>query len=360
MKIKLLCGVLAIAGISILNSCKDDEPPVAGISFESEEQEVTESDGTLASFNPDDVSSGEGRVIPVNLVFDRALAGDVVLEFDIDGSARKTSNSTESKDFEIDAEGTNLTVDGTKITLPKGATEASFSVRIYEDFLFEFDQDSPVNDDDIPYETIELTLTSVTSGPGKLGEKLTHTIKILEDDSYVFLSWNPGDQTGTVGDVDMDMFIYLNNELAGSSAYTNDDFENEFIVIPGGLPDADMGMSYVYHSGTSNDVDFSVEIANFGGNLTKSSGSSAKVYTFAATYGTVNKNPYVDVEHPGAVIEQTMTKSGLNYTAVTNITVPGSGSRVGEKSENPRAQKFSLLRSNLSTAKPHVIKTLKR
>src|SRR5688572_7509562 len=141
MKIKFLLGVLAIGAITALNSCKDDEVPVAGVNFELAEQEVTESDGTVTSFHPDEANNGVGRVIKAKLVFDIPLAGDAVLEFDVDGSARQTSSATESNDFEIEAAGDNLTVDGSQVTILKGSSEASFNIRVYEDNLIEFGED---------------------------------------------------------------------------------------------------------------------------------------------------------------------------------------------------------------------------
>lgn len=329
MKIKFLLGVVAIGAVTALNSCKDDEVPVAGINFELAEQEVTESDGTVASFHPDEADDGVGRVIKAKLVFDIPLAGDVVLKFDVDGNARQTASTDELNDFTIEAEGESLTVDGTNVTILKGATEASFNVRIYEDFVMEWDADSELNDDDIPYESIELVLESVVSGPGKLGEALEHEIKVLEDDAYVYMQWGINNSENP-GDVNMDMLIYFNNTFAGGAAFSNASNPYEIITIPGGYPARTFGLSYVYKSGTADDVDFMIEILNFGGTLTTTSGTSNPLLQFNGSYTLANINNYSS-SAPQSKITQSITKSGLNYTNVTELTIPTSGSRVGNK-----------------------------
>lgn len=331
MKRNLILGLLIVAGFPFLNSCKDDEVPVAGIQFELEEQEVTESDGTIESFHPDEIDDGVGRIIEVKMLFDIALAGDVVLEFDIDGTARENASQSEVNDFEIVEESDGVTVSGDQITILKGVSEASFSVRIFEDYLFELDEDSPVNDDDIPYETIELTLESVVSGPGKLGTQLEHVVKILEDDAYVYLEWNPGDQAGTIGDVNMDLFIHIDGDLRAVSRLPNDQVPYEIMLIPGGFEPGTYGMSYVYKSGTSNDVDFFSEIVNYGGTISTTGGQSGVVLTSQATYTLENINAYDDENPVADAIEQSFVKDGLEFVDATDITVPSSGSRQDAK-----------------------------
>ncbi|HEY0654941.1 MAG TPA: hypothetical protein VGD65_17505 [Chryseosolibacter sp.] len=350
MKIKFLLGVLAIGAVTALNSCKDDEVPVAGINFELAEQEVQESDGTVASFHPDEADDGVGRVIKAKLVFDIPLAGDVTLKFDVDGTARQTASADDNIDFEIDAEGDNLTVDGTNVTILKGSTEASFNVRVYEDFVMELTEDSEFNEDDIPYETVELQLESIVSGPGKLGEAIEHVVKILEDDAYVYLAWGVNN-TDDPGDVNMDLLIYINGNFAGGSAYSTTASPYEIVTIPGGYPTRTFGLSYVYKAGTANDVDFLAEIFNFGGTLTTSGGTSNPLLQFNGSYTLQNINNYNSTT-PSSNITQTMVKNGLNYTGVTALTIPATGSREGAK-----VSRESILR-RMGSARP-LIKTLR-
>jgi hypothetical protein len=353
MKMKFLLGVLAMGAITMLNSCKDDEVPKAGVNFELAEQEVTESDGTVASFHPDE-DDGVGRIIPVKLVFDIPLAGDAVFKIDIDGSARQTSNSTESNDFTLDAEGDMVTVDGTNVTVLKGATEATINLRVFEDYLFELEEDSDLNEDGIPYETVEITIESVVSGPITLGEAVRHVVKILEDDSYIFVDWTVNNTEGP-GDANLDLLVYINNNYAGRSASSTTANPYELIVIPGGFPATTYGLGYVYKSGTSDDVDFRIEIANYGGTLTKASGgAAAAVLQFTGTYTLANINNYPTPSStavPNTNKTQTMEKNALNYTGVTELSIPATGSRIKPVAAVP-------LRKILA-AKPTVIRVIK-
>lgn len=349
MKIKFLLGVFAIGAVTALNSCKDDEVPVAGINFEQAEQEVTESDGTITSFHPEEANDGVGRIIKAKLVFDIPLAGDVVLKFDIDGNARQTSTTDELNDFIIEAEGDGLTVDGSNVTIAKGSTEASFNVRIYEDFVMEWDPDLELNENDIPFETVELKLESIVSGPGKLGEAVEHVVKILEDDAYVFLQWG-ANNTENPGTANMDLLIYINNQFAGGSAFSTATAPYELLTIPAAYPTRTFGLSYVYKSGTENDVDFVAELGNYGGTFTTAGGSSNAVLQFQGSYTLANINNYSNTA-PTSKITQSITKDGFNYTNVTALTIPESGSRSGSKISN------EMIRRKGATLKPISLKS---
>src|SRR5688572_28916637 len=141
MKTKFLLVVLAIASLSFLGSCDEDEPKPADISFEFAENEVPESDGKLTSFHPELEDDGEGREVEVRLLLNRAPARNVVVKFDIDGTARQEATSTEVNDFEILEEGEGITVDGDEITILKGTKEASFKILVFEDYSFEYEED---------------------------------------------------------------------------------------------------------------------------------------------------------------------------------------------------------------------------
>jgi hypothetical protein len=342
MKIKFLLGVLAIGAITALNSCKDDEVPVAGVNFELAEQEVTESDGTVTSFHPDEANNGVGRVIKAKLVFDIPLAGDAVLEFDVDGSARQTSSATESNDFEIEAAGDNLTVDGSQVTILKGSSEASFNIRVYEDNLIEFGEDEDdTNEEGVPFESVEINLERVVSGPIKLGEQaLTHELRILEDDTYVLLGWAVNGTEDDPGDVNMDIWVYVNDQLNFKVEQSTTDSPVEAFFIPAGANNIKIGMRYVYKSGSFDNVAFQSLVVNFGGTVAKASGVTDVAAVSDGNYKLVNKYQETDPK----LISQSMTKSGLNYTGLTEITIPSAGSRVRNT--------FQLDRSALLKTKP--------
>lgn len=304
-RITLIGSVLAVAGLSFLSSCKDDEElPVAEIQFETEEQEITESDGTEESY--------EGRVIEAKLVFDRALAADVVLQFDVDGSA------TADEDFEIVEEADNVSIDGDKIKILKGATEAAFEILVFEDDELEIDFQAQVG-----HEEIQLSLESVVSGPATLGNEEEHLIYVYEDDALFSLFWNDDEQDPTTEDDDVDMDIGISVNGGTEQFFKNSTLQNQFeyFYVPAGLGNASFNLRYIYKSGTSDNLQFTVEIANFGGSITKVNGESDGIWVFNATYKQVN------ISDANKRIAQTLTKSGLNYTDVSEIQVFDTSSR---------------------------------
>jgi hypothetical protein len=291
--------MMIVLGLMFVTSCKDDEKPNSKFSFAQQEFEVMEDDGTVE--------------ITINI--DRAVSETVVLSYTLEGTATEFKATT-GGDFEISPEG------GT-ITVAPGATQAVVEIELLPDQNFEVDFDQG-----IAYETIILTLTDVVSGPGEIvaGEGTQVTVNVYEDDMVVILDWDAGD--GSPGDVDMDLLVWFNDpndnpdagfELIGGSASENNP---EGLVFFSHLVDADYGLSYVYYAGTADPVDFTVDFINFGGTI---NGADAE-HTSNATYGLVNINNTWD-QTGEAIIVQTMKKAGRNYTDLTEITVPDSGSR---------------------------------
>lgn len=315
MKIRSIGGwLLATALPFAMMSCKDDEPKPAGIGFEASVEEITESDGTIKSFHPQlwEDYSGEtgatGRVHEIKLTLDKPVSATSVVEFTLGGTATRSSASTEG-DYEIE---------GTSVTIEKGESEAVIPITIFEDFEFE------ISEADSLFETIELTLSSVVSGPLNLGEQTTYKLRINEDDAVWFLQWGVND-TDNPGDVDMDILFHFDGQLVWG-VYT--DRQYEAINVPGGFPSGTYGASYTYYSGSSDDVDFLVALFTTAGTL-----NNAK-YTFPVddpliyeghyTLNNINKWDEPDAQMP--IVVQSATKSGINYT-VTDITEPTSGSR---------------------------------
>lgn len=321
MKIKSIVGFLIIGGSLLLSSCKDDEPAKSGVSFEISEEFLKESDGTLESFHPLLVQNATGREVEVKIQFDEPLAQSAVIEYSIGGTATKNSINNPVGDFEIVGNGENITV-------AKGATEASIIINVFEDFDFEVEED----DADGFFETIEITIESIVSGPVKIGEQDTYVLTIYEDDAVIFLDWlalDDGDGT-TPGDVDMDLLIWLDGEVAGASDSPGTDPEG--IAIPAGFPDDAYGMSYTYYEGTSDDIEFTVGISNLGGTLNVND----QELSFTGNYGLININKYDEEGAPDPQIIQTMIKSGYNYTNLTDINEPLEGSRVKHSGQSLR------------------------
>jgi len=324
---RILLGVVLAFSLG-LSACKDDEEPeIAGISFEADAEEVTESDGSPVSFHPliwesiSGLKTAMGREVKVKIALDRPMPETSVISYSIAGTATRNSSSAIG-DFEVN---------GNNITIEKGASEAFISITLFEDTELEYD-DASLTENEIPYETIVITLESVVSGSVKLtDEKKTYTLKVLEDDVILGLDWNIGNDNDH-GDVDMDLFLWLDGELLTNSATPGND--PEFLSIPAGLPNGTYGMSYTYYSGSSNAVFMSVGMLNFGGTL---NGATNEVeYTKTMTLDNVNR---YDASEEGSeghenykgqpMIIQTMEKNGLNYTNISEINLPESGSRMG-------------------------------
>ena len=300
-KLSWIPSSMIIVGLIFASSCKDDEKPKAKISFEAEESELYENDGT----------------IDISIMLDRAASETVVLSYTLSGTATKLTSA--GGDYDI-------TPDGGTVTIAKGETEASIEIEAFEDDEFEVDLSG---EEAISNETVVVTITGIVSGPGQLGETgLVHTLNIFEDDLLVILDWDrPGGETD---DVDMDLFYWAddpNDDIDGftlldGSAQANN--SSEAIIILGGVPDWDFGFSYVYYEGTNTDLDFASFFINFGGTI---DGSSVEVIT-EANYAAVNINTYdPETLEPMPQIVQTITKSGLDYVDLSGITVPAEGSR---------------------------------
>ncbi|MDV3310113.1 MAG: hypothetical protein LOY03_14990 [Cyclobacteriaceae bacterium] len=317
-------SMMIVSGVMIVTSCKDDEKPNSKISFAQEGMEITESDGTPTSFHPLLLNGGTGRDIEVKLLLDRPLDETAVIAYTIGGSAKKNTAS-DIGNFEIKGNNEYLTIG-------PGATEATITITVFENF--DFDAENETN----PFVTVILTLESVVSGPAELspGTQNIFPLTIYEDDTFVLLTWDNGTQD-QVGDVDMDLWLWLDNPDTpeedfvnlGGSAAAESDFEG--ILIPGGFPNGTYGLSYTYWGGTADNVNFYVQLTNFGGNL--NGGNTA--LDFQGAYTLANLNVYDDDQDPNhkgpPAIIQTMVKEGLHYSNISDIVPEDGTSRMNTK-----------------------------
>jgi hypothetical protein len=331
IKMRYLYGVMALSALMIINSCGDDDPPPkAGITFEVAELVINESNGTVASFHPvlgstlPGSPSTTGREIEIRVISDKPLDDVAVVAISFSGTATANSSTNPIGDYEVVGGSQNFTIE-------KGATSAFIKIRVFEDFAFEID-----NDDNL-FETVVVKLTSVISGPATIGEQDTHTLKIKEDDIVVILDWEALDRANPTdnqyrGDVDMDLLLYLNNSIIRASASAGNDYEA--FNIPGGFPAGTYGLSYPYYSGSSDDVEFVSLMFSTSGTLN----GNGYVFpideplVFDANYTLQNLNVWDTPADPGykgpPQVIQTMLKSGINYSNITQITPPADGSRI--------------------------------
>lgn len=314
MKISFIKGMLIALAIPFsFMGCDDDEPKPAGVSFEETELTVFESDGTTTSFHPlvwesfSGSTGATGREIQVKLSLTKALPQTAVISYSLSGTAKKNSPSTIG-DFDTD----------NQVTIEKGATEAFITITLFEDLELELKENSTS-------ESIVITLEEVVSGPAKLGEQTTFTLTVEEDDTLILLFWE--DES-----VDMDLFLWLEDEYLTASAQAGGSIEG--VYIPAGFPNGTYGMSYTYYSGESDNLAFTSSITNFGGNLGTTTGTDG--LEFNSTYKLVNKNRYDAEDHVDFKgeprIVQTMEKNGLNYTSISQIAPPTEGSRLNMNS----------------------------
>jgi hypothetical protein len=296
-----------------LNGCGEDELPKSTLEFDQDQHDegalsVYESNGGVTSFHPllYDGASGVQYEIEVNL--NRPVAETTVIRFSTTGTATR-STATEIGDYDILS-------DGNLLVIEKGESSASIIVEVYEDYGFEIDSETEL------YEVFTIELEEVLSGTGKLGEFTTFDIFIYEDDPVIFLSWDPQDDPGEdAGDVDMDLIVWMDGEQLTASDASGTSFEA--ISLPAGFPNAEYGFSYTYYDGSSNDLDFYVDILNLGGNLNGS--PDQKSYTKTYTLNNINEYTTSGID---PLIVQTMNKSGFNYVSLTDITVNATGSRI--------------------------------
>lgn len=341
MKMRIILGLLVVGGLSVwLSSCKDDEVPKSGVSFELEGESVTESNATLESFHPRILTGGVGRNITVKIILDKPLAETAVISYSIGGTATKNSTATPYGDFDIVGNGEN-------ITIQKGESESTITIKLYEDERFE----TEVDDDNGFFETIELTLETVVSGTAIIGEQKKYTLKIYEDDALIILDWDPQDVVGTGrGDVDMDIILHLDGEItwvaaAGGSA------NPEAMNIPPAFPDGNYGLSYNYYSGTSDALAFTVEMFNLGGML-NGVNKGLTPLEFTGNLTQANTNEWDSQSNSNyksdPVIVQTMVKTGFDYASISaTITKPDVSSRIKSLSGSIKSRSFYQNEENL-------------
>lgn len=305
-----------IFGLLIFSSgCKDEEVPKSTIGFELinnlGQLEVKESNGQASSLHPTLQTGATGLTYEVKLLLDRPVVGTTVVRFSTAGKATRGDGSALS-DYSIDLHDNLLTIN-------KGEQTASIWVTVYEDFELEYFE---LNNIAYLVEAFTITLNEVVSGPGIIGDDKTFSVFILEDDPLVFLSWDPQDEPGDdPGDVDMDLFAWFNGEIIGAS--TSNGISSEAVSFPAGLSDGQYGFSYTYYSGSSDDLEFYVDILNPGGIIN----GLENTMSFTATYTAANMNKYDD-GGTSPFIAQTMDKVGLNYINLTEITINANGSRL--------------------------------
>jgi hypothetical protein len=303
MKTNFFLAIVLVAVFPFMSACDEDEPSPATISFDVAEDEVAESNGNVESFHM--LYGGEGVNYQLKLNLNRPLPATAVVNLSLTGTATRTND---------------YIIDNTTIAIEKGAQEVIIPITIFEDITFEFEEDG---DDVLLYEDIVVTLVEVVSGPLKIDEENdVFTLRITEDDFVVLLYWDPQDVTGTgPGDVNMDLFVWIEDQFYDASAGEGTDPEG--LSIPGGYYEGTYGFSYTYRSGTSNDLDFFSYMFGFVNNDFYA--YPVEALESQGTYTQQNLNDYTSLSD--LAIVQTAVKDGPAFKNVSAINEPASGSR---------------------------------
>lgn len=139
-------------------------------------------------------------------------------------------------------------------------------------------------------------------------------------DLFVALTWNAGN--GTPGDVDMDLILWRFN--SGTSEYEQVDISNsgssprETVALPADAANGTYAVTYLYYSGTSNNLNFTGSFSSPGGNF---SGNSNNTIRFSANYTLANKNT-----GSTSNISQTFVKNGSTFSNFSTVNIPVTGS----------------------------------
>jgi hypothetical protein len=141
---------LAVVGVS-LSACKDDDGDSPNtVSFVNSSLSINEDDGT----------------VEVEVKLDRAADQDIVVGYDISGTAadREDTGASGSYDFQISS-------DRGELTISKGETTATINISIEQDGIFEED------------ETIELELSEASNNVKISDSKDAVIVTILDDET---------------------------------------------------------------------------------------------------------------------------------------------------------------------------------
>lgn len=276
------------------SSCKDEEVSPAIISFSKITSTVSEGVGTAS----------------IAIKLDKAAPGEIEVSFTLLGTAQANSDYTT----------TGL------VKIPSGSLEGVLMIDIIDDAVFEFDPEVEI----VFGEALQITLSGV-SGNGKLSESsddLNHLLIIQENDPVarsltIGLSWDAGDMTP--GDVDMDLILFFIDPSGNASilaAANSIGINFEAIAVGTPAPDGIYGLAYRYFEGSSDNVTFTATFTAENGTLPGggSTTSFTGLYTQANVNGDMSENATVE-------IVQTFEKKGLNYIAISAITIPATGSR---------------------------------
>jgi hypothetical protein len=183
-----------------------------------------------------------------------------------------------------------------------------------------------------PNETVIIELTGI-SGNAVLGTKKISTLTISDEDETapqsglkIDLSWEALDLS--VSDVDMDLLVWLETTPGvytsqGGLWSANIGTVSETTTIPISEVNGKYAISYVYYSGTSDNLKVKVDFRSYKGNINETSNRAS----YEKSYTLVNINAYMDPYTQPDVVAQTLEKVSNNFINLSDFNVESSGSR---------------------------------
>jgi len=305
-----------------LTSCKDDEPFVKPkLSFAQKTLTVNEADGT----------------IEVELILDKAYSEDITISYKLDGDAFddvRADVEDELADYEVVGE-------YEKVIIEKGETKGIIELRLLADFIIEDTESIEISITDTDSENIEITRD----------DDMEISLEQEQNGIIVELTW---DETYT--DVDMDLLLRvadIGQNVATQAVVWGSIRESfvpyESIFIPASIENVIYGFSYNYYSGTKDPMNFTATIAEaIDGILEAEANWDVK----NGTYTLANINAWTNAGSTKVV--QTIKNVNGDFIELSEITVPSSGSRVGDPSSIPKV----LMKDDLSLIKNKRLNTI--
>jgi len=305
-----------------LTSCKDDEPFVKPkLSFAQKTLTVNEADGT----------------IEVELILDKAYSEDITISYKLDGDAFddvRADVEDELADYEVIGE-------YEKVTIEKGETKGIIELRLLADFIIEDTESIEISITDTDSENIEITRD----------DDMEISLEQEQNGIIVELTW---DETYT--DVDMDLLLRvadIGQNVATQAVVWGSIRESfvpgESIFIPASIENVIYGFSYNYYSGTKDPMNFTATIAEAIDGIFE---AEANWDVKNGTYTLANINEWTNASSTKVV--QTIKNVNGDFIELSEITVPSSGSRVGDPSSIPKV----LMKDDLSLIKNKRLNTI--
>lgn len=254
MKLINRCLMATAVAAFTLTSCSEDEVPKIGFTT-----------------NASDVVEGSTLSIPLSVAIPSGVTPIITF----------TGTATEELDFDwaVSADGREL---------------------VFETFA----------DDIFDDETAIIEITGF-NGDAAVGSTVRHTVNISDPGMLVDLTWIARDG----GSADLDVIIFKETS-PGSGQYSelfisDSPGSSETTVLRGDYSNAKYAIGILYYGGSSDDVDFTLELSTTTGTIN----SNAKTISFSGSLSQYHQ------EEDTEITNVTFTKNNFNYSGFSNLFI---------------------------------------